>query len=1028
MAVAVRCLVPTLVGGLLWAGQAGAQATVATGTISGRVVDSTTSQPLANVTVSIVGTQRGTLTRNDGGFVLTAVPLGQATVRVARIGYGSKSQTVTVSGGAPVSIQFTLAAQAASLTQVVVVGYGTQRREAITGSVATVQADEANVGVVANANQLLTARVAGVNVTSNNGEPGGGAQVRIRGGTSLSASNEPLYVIDGVPLQNENPVAGAAGVGGINAALGRSPLNSINPDDIASITVLKDASATAIYGSRGGNGVILIETKKGASSGTTTLDYDGWIAGASPANSLDFLNGSQYSSFVRGQVSRGGLPQTALGNLGTANTDWFDEVTRQSFSQNHNLAFSGGSTNTQYRASLNYFDQNGVVINNGLERYQGRLNAQSQALAGKLQLGLNLTAARINNRFLPFENGGGFEGGVFTNTAVFNPTQPVKVANPVPGRSPFYEIGAGAQSVRNPVALAEQVSDRAPENRILGNITASYALLPSLTFRQVVGVDLNTSRREAFFPRINPVGAQFNGLARQEQRDLSNVNYQALATFAPTLGERHEVEVLGGYEFTQVDNSGFRAEMRNIVSDQFRWDNLEGGQQRGSPLPVSYRQQSRLVSFLTRANYSYRNRYFLSAALRADGSSRLAKGNQWATFPTVSASWRVSEEGFAQGLPFSNLSVRAGWGMTGSQAVRPYGTQLLLNAAAAGNYPFGSSIFTGLLASQVANPDLKWETTTSAELGLDWGVKSNRINGGIALYERTTRDLLLEIAVPQPAVVSTRFENIGSIRNRGLEANVDAELWRSGTRTLNAGLVLAVERNQVVEIGRQFIQTAGVQGQGQSGRFSQRILPGQPLGTFWGPQYVRMQNGQQLFACARQGNGCTNGVTTDPTGDDERIIGNANPDFSIGLPARISWGKFDANWLWRAEVGRDVFNNTALVYASKANAKQGRNFLASALDDGSSIDEPAKYSSRWIEDGSFLRLQNAQVGYRFTLPARFGGRSTRVYVAGDNLLLFSPYSGYDPEAFVDLGLGSRGIDYLIYPRARSFQVGTQIQF
>jgi iron complex outermembrane receptor protein len=610
MAVVVRCLAASFVGGLLWAAQASAQAT--TGTISGRVVDSLSQQPLANVTVAIPGTPRGALTRNDGSFTLTAVPTGTQRVRAARIGYGSKEQTVTVTSGSTVTVNFSLGTVAANLTAVVTVGYGTQRREAITGAVATVSADTANVGVVTNADQLLTGRVAGVNITSNNGEPGGGVQIRVRGGTSLSASNEPLYVVDGVPISNESAVAGGIAIGG-SAALGRNPLNSINPNDIASVTVLKDASATAIYGSRGANGVVLIETKRGR-AGESSIEYDGFAGIATAANRLDFLDGTAYRGFVEQQITAGALPATARQGLGQANTNWWDEVTQSGVQQNHNLSFSGGGQNTQYRAALNYFDQTGVVIANGLTRYQGRVNASNQAFSGRLQTGVNLTAARVNNKYAPFDNTAGFDGGIFTNVAVFNPTQPVLTES-----GSFYEIGTGAQSVRNPVALARQINDVAPENRILGNVNASYALLSSLTARTTVGVDYQNSVRQTYFPLLSPVGASTGGRARQAERTLSNVNFQGLLTFAPEIGDRNTFELLGGYEFLEFETRGFEAEARGFRTDAFGFNNLGAGSVEGAPAPGAYIQESRLVSFFSRANYSFANQLFLTGVLRYDG-------------------------------------------------------------------------------------------------------------------------------------------------------------------------------------------------------------------------------------------------------------------------------------------------------------------------------------------------------------------------------------------------------------------------
>jgi iron complex outermembrane receptor protein len=989
-----------------------------------------------------MGAQRGTLSRDDGGFTLTGVPTGTYTVRASRIGYRPQTAPAVVNAGSTVSVQFVMNRQAAVLSEIVVTGYGTQRREAISGSVATVNADQADVGVVTNANQMLTARVAGVQLTQNSGEPGAGAQIRIRGGTSISASNDPLYVVDGVPLQNESTSPAASGLT-YNAQLARSPLNAINPSDIESITVLKDAAATAIYGSRGANGVVLITTKRGVAQTAGNMEYDAYVGAATPAKKLKLASGDQYRTYVQQQVNihiqdslagkaaYGGLPPTALTGLGTANTDWQDAVLRTGIATNHNVAFSGGSPTTQYRASLNYFDQEGVVIGNGLKRYQGRLNANHDALSGKLHLGLNLMASRVNNIYGPIENGGGFTGGLFTNVFIFNPTVPVKLAN-----GSYYETGTGAQDVRNPVAMAREIQDVAPEDRVLGNVTGTLSLLSNLTAQTTLGIDNNNSVRRTFYPRSSPVGAAYGGLARQAELSLQNQNLQQLLTFSPHFGTSNELEVVGGYEYSHYDNRGFDARAQGFITDQFGVDNLGSGTAASSPLPTSYENESVLVSFFGRANYGFANKYFLTGVLRKDGSSRLAPGHQWELFPAISGSWRLSEESFFKGGIFSNLSLRAGWGKQGNQAIKPYQTQLLLRTDNNAAYPFGGNVVTGLRAAQVGNPNLKWETATQTNIGVDYGLWSDRLTGSVEFYQKTTKDLLFEVSVPQPAVVSTRFENIGSLRNRGFEASIDGEMWHRGAHTLTGGLILSVERNEVVSLGdtsRKFINTAFVNGQGQSNQYAQRILAGQPLGTFFAPKFLGVVNGQQTFACLSTSPGCSNGVTTNPTDADRIIAGSANPSFTLGMHHNLTWGKVDASWLWRGEFGGKVFNNTALVYQTKSDAKQGRNFLADALNDPDAISEPAKFSTRWIEDRTFVRLQNLTLGYTFNLPARLlSGRSVRAYVAGDNLLLLSGYSGYDPEVYSTDGDGGgiavRGLDYVTYPRSRTFTFGTHITF
>jgi iron complex outermembrane receptor protein len=1026
----VRSAVSTLAALLLCVAPLGAQAT---GVIRGRVVDSASSQGLVNASVVIEGTQRGALTDNDGSFTLTA-PSGEQRVRVRRIGFSLKTAAVSVPAGGTVNLEIKLVAQSTVLSEVVVTGYGSQRREAITGSVTTVEADDANKGVVTNATQLVQGRVTGVQMVQNNGEPGAGAQIRIRGGTSISASNDPLYVVDGVPLQNESTTPGAAGIGSINPALPRNPLNAINPNDIESITVLKDASATAIYGSRGANGVVLIQTKRGATGNVSEMEYETYVGAATLAKSLDLMTGDQYRAFVNSNLDV--LGANAAAGLGTANTDWEKELTHTALATNHNLAFSGGSGQTHYRASLNYFDQQGVVTANGLKRYQGRLNADHYALDQRLRLGLNLMASRVDNKFSPNENTGGFLGGLFTNMVIFNPTFPVRRTD-----GTFFESGCAvtaatctptAQDVRNPVAMANQLQDNAPETRLLGNFNATLELFEGLSAQTTLGLDNSDSERRSYAPRSSAVGAAYNGYARRAQRSLENLNFQQLLTYTPRLSANQEFEIVGGYEYTKTDNQGFDAQSEGFITDVFGVDNLAAGTQASSPVPTSYHNESQLVSFFSRANYGFAHKYFLTGVLRRDGSSRLAPGHRWTVFPALSGSWRLTETSFMRNAPLglSSLALRAGWGKQGNQAVEPYQTQLLLRADPGAAYPFGGTIGSGLRAAQVGNPDLKWETATQTNVGFDYGFKSDRITGSVDFYQKNTKDLLLTVNVPQPAVVSTRLENIGSLRNRGLEASADGQLLKGLNKSLSLGLVFTLERNEVTSLGdtsRKFINTGFVSGQGQSNQYSQRIMVGEPIGTFFGPKFIGVVNGKQVFECKSGSAGCVDGKTTDPTDGDKVVIGNANPSFTVGVRNNGMWKHFDASWLWRGEFGGQTFNNTALVYASKSNAKQGRNFLSSALSQPDSIGEPSKYSSRWVEDRTFARLQNVTIGY--AVPTKYtAGRVTRMYVSGDNLLLFTKYSGYDPEVFVSSGLASRGIDYLVYPPARRFTLGARVQF
>jgi len=1022
----VRYLLPAFVGGMLWA--VGAQGQ--TGTITGRVVDSTSRGPLSGVTVIIEGTRIGAVTDGAGAFRLNAVPAGSHSVRARRIGYVSQLQSVAVGSGATATAQFALIPSASVLEGVVVTGYGSQRRVAVTGSISSIDAEAANVGVTSNVNSLIQGRAAGVNLTQNSGEPGSGAQIRIRGGTSISASNEPLYVIDGVPVPNIESEQRGIGVGG-EPPIGRSPLNLINPSDIASISILKDAAAS-IYGTRAANGVILIETKKGSGSGPT-IEYESYIGRSSPERYLDVLDGDEYRAYVQKEVAAGNLAASRLASLGEANTDWERAVTRSATTSNQNLSFAGGSANTQYRASLNYMDQKGIAISSGFKRYQARLNAGHQALDGRLRLNLNLTGSQIRNDYLPFENTGGFEGGVFINMVNFNPTRPITIVDPATGETRFFETGSGSQSVRNPVALANQLQDIGKSTLTLGNVSADLDILKSLTGTVNVGVNRTDGTRATYWPRVSPAGAEFQGRAIQSNRDNTLVNLSTFLNFRPEFSTRHDFDLLGGYEFSEYTLSEFGAEARNFLTDAFGFNRLEsGGTLRP---PTSYREESRIVGFFTRANYSLLDRYFLTASVRRDGSSRFGTGNKWAVFPAVSASWRISEEGFFNVGALSELKLRAGWGRLGNPAVPPYASLLLLSADAGSRAVFGETAVTGVAPFRNPNPDLRWEETDQTNFALDYGLFNNRFTGSLEYYVKNTSDLLLEVAVPQPAVVTNRLENIGKTQNKGIEFSLDAQVLNRGDFNWTTGLTFARDRTKVVDLGgRSFITTGGVSGQGQSGQVAQRIIPGEAIGTFWGPVFVGVDaQGRELFQCASTGASdtqCVNGqITQPPRASDFQIIGNANPDFSVGLRSAMNWRKFDFSFLVNSQQGQDVFNNTALVYAAKSNVLQDKNFLASALNDGVGITQPQIYSSRWIEDGSFVRLQNVTVGFTFDLPRFVGAaRGTRVYLSGDNLLLLTDYSGYDPEVHTEAGLASRGIDYLHYPRPRTITGGIRVTF
>ena len=1033
----VRRFILALVVGLICSARLGAQ--VPTGTINGRVIDAATQAPVADVAVVVEGTRRGAVSQADGSFVIVGVPAGSQTVRARRIGFNAPVQIVTVAAGGTVALVFPLERRATVLEQVVTTGYGSQRRLAITGSLSTIDASQAPTAAPVNVTNLIEGRATGVQLTQNSGEPGAGAQILIRGGTSISASNQPLYVVDGVPLSaDESAEPGGAGIMGA-PPLPRNPMNLLNPGDIATITILKDAAATAIYGARAANGVILIETRKGGSGGPS-IEYEVQAGQSSPKKRLGLVSGQQYRDFIAKQVALGNILPAAIAAQGTANTNWQDELFRSAPTINHNLSFAGGSANTQYRASLNYFNQQGIVIANGMKRYQARVNGTHNALDGKLRLGLNLTGSHIINDYLAYEENGGFEGGVFINMVNFNPTHPVTVTDATTGITTYYEIGPGAQSTRNPVALANQVLDKGTSDRTLGNTSIDYDIFTALTARIAVGVDRTAGDRNFYMPRNSAAGATFNGLAQRANRDNTTKTIQTLLTFHPAFASNRELDIVGGYEFGESTLNEFGVQTRNYLTDAFTFNSLGSGI--GLEPPYSFKTDRKLVSFFGRANLGFNDKYFLTGVIRRDGSSAFGEGNKWAVFPAISGSWRLNQESFMRTGPFSELRLRAGYGKQGNEAVAPYSSLILLAADGGSRYAFGDRPVTGVTPIRNPNPNLKWEETAQSNVALDYGFLNNRLTGSLEYYLKNTKDLLLEVNVPQPAVVPTRLENIGNIRNKGIELSLDGLVHQTADMNVSAGFVFSHDKNTVVSLGgKGFIPTAQASGQGQSNQYTQRIMPGQPLGTFWGPEFFGFDAaGHQLFnhyTVTRDAKGNeTSRVLAGQVqagalgGDDEVILGNAFPSYSLGLRTNGNWRKFDFSALINRVAGQKIFNNTALVYAQKGNALQDKNFLLSALNDPAEIHEPARYSSRYIEDGSYTRLQNITIGYTFDLPSFTGtARNSRVFLSGDNLALWTGYSGYDPEVHTQLpGIAPRGIDYLHYPRGRTFTGGLRVSF
>ena len=962
--------------------------------VSGRVVDAK-GEGLPGVTVVVKGTSIGASSAPDGSFSLN-VP-ANSTLVFSFVGFVSKEVEVT----GPVSnLTISLAPDTKALDEVVVVGYGTQKKSDLTGSVSSVSSENFNVGPQLSPQQLIQGKMAGVNISQNSGKPGASNTIRIRGGTSLTGSNDPLYVIDGVPISTSSGVSQANIRGNGTDVFDQEPTNplmTLNPNDIESITVLKDASATAIYGSRGANGVIVITTKRGK-AGKAQVTYNVLAGVSKVANTLDVLSADQY----RTEVQALGLKLDDKG----ANTNWQDEIYRTAFTQDHSLSLTGGNDNTLYRASLGYGDQQGVMRGSGLTRANASININQSALKERLKFDLVVNYGQTKSLAAPVSNTVGSEAGTSMNyeALVFNPTYPVYAPNGNFYHVPPFRI--------NPVSFSKEVQDERTSQRLLGNLATTVKILDPLSLNVNLGYTRQEIDRNSFIQKSNPLGEGFGGYASTQKLSDYSKLLETLLRFNKAFGQ-HTVDAIAGYSYQYFLGEGGRTTASGFLSDSFRWYSLQAASTVGGI--SSFQESNTLISMYGRVNYDYNGRFLATATIRRDGSSRFGSGNKWGVFPSGSVAWRISQEQFYPTNPVSDLKVRASYGVTGNQEIGNLNSLTTLGAGNRG-YLVGSQRVTIVLPQQYANPNLKWEQTAQVDVGLDFGLFDNRIHGSFDYYRKETSDLLLRIAVPSPSVVTTQLVNVGSVENKGIELELGATILNKGSLTWSTDVNFSRNRNKVLSLSNDLykgdnIQIAPLQGAGLQGTFAQLITPGQPLGTFYGRKFIGVENGVEKF---EEGN---------------QVIGSAQPNFTYGLSNTFQYKAFSLAFNIRGSVGNDIFNLTANNLAYKSNLP-GRNILASGLTDGVGRDQPKQYSSRWIEDGSFARLDNVTLGYSFNMQ-NTPLSNARLFITGQNLFLITNYSGLDPEVNSEVsgtGIAPLGVDYLSYPRAKTVSVGASVSF
>ena len=934
----------------------------------------------------------------DGKYSIEVTSPGTILV-YSYVGY----QTTEKMAGQNSRLDVVMKADDKSLDEVVVVGYGTMKKSDLTGSVSQLKAEDFKSGSNLSAQQLMQGAFAGVNIAQNSGKPGGSTTIRVRGGTSVNASNDPLYVIDGVPI-DANAGAGQSNISTYNNDFfdqeSANPLSMLNPNDIESIDVLKDASATAIYGSRGANGVIMITTKKGK-AGVQQLNYGYSIGFSNAAKKLDMLSGDEYRKVCKDL----NLPL----NDGGENHNWQDEIMHTGLQQSHYLSFMSGGEYTNYRASLSYNNNGGIMRGARNESYSGRVNINHSALDGKLKFVLNMNYGETHSNQAPTSSTVGSEMGssMLYEAYVFNPTLPVYTSDGDYNDVRPYRV--------QPLSYIHELLDKRNNKRFIGNLKADWNFYKPFTFEVNIGYTNNSQDRNSYISKSNLLGDGTGGrVTVQRLKDYSKL-MELILKYNQQFGE-HRIDAMAGYSYQYFWNEGINTAAYGFQSDEFKWYNLAAAKTIESL--TSYAESNKLISFYGRANYSYANRYLFTATVRRDGSSRFGKDNKWGTFPSFAASWRITEEPFFKLDAVSNLKLRASWGMTGNQEIGNYNAISTLGAQSWG-YIFGGDKTTVVLPQQYANPDLKWESTSQTDIGLDFGFLDNRIRGSIDWYYKKTKDLLLTVAVPSPSLITTQLANVGAVRNTGIEIELGFDIMRTKDFSWDATLNFASNKNKLTSLSNSKwsgdeVLWAPCNGQGLSGQYSQLIMVGEPLGTFYGKKFIGLdENGMEMYA----------------NDGKPQIIGCAQPDFTYGLTTNLRYKNWSLSLNFRGSQGNDVYNNTANNFMY-LNSLPGRNVLAAAVNSGISVNQAKTYSSQFIEDGSFFRLDNLTLGYDFKLPC-LKITNARAYFTAQNLFCITGYDGLDPEVNTDTqGKGSSilGVDYLSYPRSRTFIFGVNVTF
>lgn len=992
-----------------------------TKTVTGKVTDSKDGSPLSGASVVAKGTSTGTQTGADGSFKLT-VPSTAKTLVISFAGFGNVEVNISATNIANAKLTST----ADALTDVVVIGYGSRKTKDVTGSVARVTEKDFNKGQIASPDQLLQGRTPGVLVTPSTGEPGAAATINIRGTGSISGAQEPLYVIDGVPLIQGGTLGSASGVEGSTTP--KNPLIFLNPNDIESITVLKDASAAAIYGSRGANGVILITTKQGRGGKAGIFNFGATTSMANTARRYDLMNAQDFLLAAKKANIDGGADPVAAGVAvrgidNGASTDWQDQIFRQAISQNYNLSWAYSHKGTTARLSASYDDQQGIVRNSGLKRITTRANLGQKLFNDKLKLEANITYSNTKNQYAPLSNNAGYQGSLLGAALQLNPTNPVYNKD-----GSFFQPG----DQRNPVQMLAYFDDRDFVNRFLTNLSATYQITPSLSYRAVLGLDNSKSERTAFadprlgsnayggtinvFGRDYQNGIQGNGRVTRQNLETKSTLIEHYFTYDKTFNNVHAINAVAGYSYQSFQTSytgrfGWGLNTPVVTPTDVFVKDFSKFKNYANFVPGFDRNE--LQSVFARVNYTYKDKYFLTATVRSDGSSKFGSNNRYGTFPAFAFKWRVLEEAWAQktlGKLFSDFNVRVNYGKLGSQD--NLGSYAALNLQQ--TFDVGSGPVTRFI--QQGNPNLKWEEVATTGVGVDFTTKNGRLSATVDYYKNERTNMLFFAPTPGGfAPTSSWWINLpGNVVNKGWEFSVNYKLIKGNKFNWDVNANVTTVSNNVTGLPTP-INTGAVSGQGLTGAFAQTLTNGNPIFTWSMPVFQGFDgNGNARYAA----------------GAANQLVGTALPKMFAGLTNTFSYGRWNLSVFLNAVTGHYIYNNTANALLLKGSLRNARNVTYAIGNGPENPFNPGSVSTRFLEKGDFIRLANMNLSYAFDIKGK-AIKTLTAFASGQNLALFSKYSGIDPEVNVDKsinGIPSRGFDYTQYPRPTVITLGINVGF